>query len=237
MQCPSCRFENMPGLDSCGRCGTTLGLAHGHDRHQSAAGFQDRQAGAKSGTDALDLPGSRRRGRGRRVVSGSIVDDSRVPLPTPEVLSRLVVPGWAHIHLGMPARGQVFMLAYLPLLFARSLVLGDRDGRRPSRPGVQRPYFVSDGHLDPPGNGSLPADHGDRRVRLARTRRYLVRARGSDAHAGCSADRVCHRYPPFQASGCRPRQPLGLRPHAPRVAETWFFTPREIRCAPGRTTI
>ena len=27
MQCPSCRFENMPGLESCGRCGTSLRLS------------------------------------------------------------------------------------------------------------------------------------------------------------------------------------------------------------------
>src|SRR5437773_1641201 len=27
MQCPSCRFENMPGLDSCGRCGTSLSVS------------------------------------------------------------------------------------------------------------------------------------------------------------------------------------------------------------------
>ena len=26
MQCPSCEFQNMPGLESCGRCGTSLGL-------------------------------------------------------------------------------------------------------------------------------------------------------------------------------------------------------------------
>ena len=50
MQCPSCRFENMPGLDSCGRCGTSLGSEHGHDRHQPAPGLTDREAGAQGRT-------------------------------------------------------------------------------------------------------------------------------------------------------------------------------------------
>ena len=27
MQCSSCRFENMPGVDVCGRCGSSLRLA------------------------------------------------------------------------------------------------------------------------------------------------------------------------------------------------------------------
>ena len=124
MQCPSCRFENMPGLDSCGRCGTTLGLSTATIDINPPRASKSAKRVRKMVPTRLIYQARDVAAEARRVVSGSIVDDSRVPLPTPEVLSRLVVPGWAHIHLGMPARGQVFLLAYLPLLFAGLLYWG-----------------------------------------------------------------------------------------------------------------
>jgi signal peptidase I len=124
MQCPSCRFENMPGLDSCGRCGTMLGLSTATIDVNPPRASKSAKRVRKMVPTRLIYQARDVAAEARRVVSGSIVDDSRVPLPTPEVLSRLVVPGWAHIHLGMPARGQVFLLAYLPLLFLGLLYWG-----------------------------------------------------------------------------------------------------------------
>jgi signal peptidase I len=52
----------------------------------------------------------------RRIVTRSTVEESRIPLPEPEILSRLIVPGWAHMHSGLAIRGRFFLAAYLPLL-------------------------------------------------------------------------------------------------------------------------
>src|SRR5262249_6605827 len=46
----------------------------------------------------------------------STVSEARVPLPEPEVLSRLIIPGWAHIHSGLGIRGRLFLWAYLAVL-------------------------------------------------------------------------------------------------------------------------
>jgi hypothetical protein len=115
MQCPSCRFENMPGLDSCGRCGTSLSLvAAGIDVHPPRASRAARRV-------RRVVPGHlvyRARDaaiEARRAVAGSILEDSRIPLPEPGILSRLIVPGWAHIHSGLRIRGWFFFAIYCPL--------------------------------------------------------------------------------------------------------------------------
>lgn len=117
MQCPSCRFENMPGLSACGRCGTSLDLAAAaidvHPPRASRAAKRVRRV----------VPGRlfyQTRDavlEARRAVAGSIVEESRIPLPEPGVLSRLIVPGWAHLRAGLRLRGWSFLGIYLPLLF------------------------------------------------------------------------------------------------------------------------
>lgn len=128
MQCPSCRFENMPGLDSCGRCGTTLGLSTATIDINPPRASKTAKRVRKVVPRRLIYQARDVAAEARRVVTGSIVEDSRVPLPTPDILSRLVVPGWAHIHLGIPLRGQVFLLAYLPLLLLGLLYWGTGTG-------------------------------------------------------------------------------------------------------------
>lgn len=64
----------------------------------------------------------------RRAVAGSLENDSHVPLPESDVLSRLIVPGWAHIHAGLHLRGRAFLGAYLPLLFFGLLLWGTYTG-------------------------------------------------------------------------------------------------------------
>jgi signal peptidase I len=124
MQCPSCRFENMPGLDSCGRCGTTLSLSTATIDVNPPRASKTAKRVRKVVPRRLIYQARDVAAEARRVVSGSIVNDSRVPLPEPDVLSRLGVPGWAHIYVGLVTRGQVFLLAYLSLLLPGLLYWG-----------------------------------------------------------------------------------------------------------------
>jgi signal peptidase I len=112
MQCPSCRFENMPGLQTCGRCGTALNLATAAiDVHPPRASktakrvrkFVPRSAIYTARDTAAEVG---------RIVTGSF-EDAQVPLPEPPLLARLIVPGWAHIYVGMTLRGRIFLAVYL----------------------------------------------------------------------------------------------------------------------------
>jgi hypothetical protein len=114
----------MPGLDSCGRCGTTLGLSTATIDVNPPRASKTAKRVRKVVPTRLIYQARDVAAEARRVVTGSIVEDSRVPLPTPDILSRLVVPGWAHMHLGIPLRGQFFLLAYLPLLLLGLLYWG-----------------------------------------------------------------------------------------------------------------
>jgi signal peptidase I len=124
MQCPSCRFENMPGLEYCGRCGTSLGLSMAAvdvspPRASRAAKRVRRFVPRRLLYEARDVANE-----ARRVVTGSIVNDSHIPLPEPDVLARLMVPGWAHIHAGLRLRGYAFLWAYFLLLLPGLLLWG-----------------------------------------------------------------------------------------------------------------
>src|SRR5579885_2335226 len=116
MQCPSCRFENMPGRETCGRCGTSLVLSAAaidvHPPRASWAAKRVRQAVPRR----LLYRARDAAAEAHRAITGSIVEDSRIPLPEPGILPRLIVPGWAHLHAGLRIRGWVFLGAYLPLL-------------------------------------------------------------------------------------------------------------------------
>jgi hypothetical protein len=128
MQCPSCRFENMPGLDACGRCGTSLGLGIAvidvNPPRASANAKRVRKIVPRrffyQARDAAALA--------HRRFSSSVVEDSRVPLPEPGILSRLIIPGWAHIYSGLRIRGQVFFGAYVVLLVCGLLGWGTEFG-------------------------------------------------------------------------------------------------------------
>ena len=90
---------------------------HGHDRRQSAPGIACLEADcARSCPRRLIYQARDLASEARRVVTRSTIEDSRIPLPEPEILSRLIVPGWAHIHSGLAIRGRFFLAAYLPLL-------------------------------------------------------------------------------------------------------------------------
>jgi signal peptidase I len=105
----------MPGLDSCGRCGTSLALATAvidvHPPRASRRQLRVRKAVPRrmvyEARDAIQ--------RARQAVGGSLVEDSRIPLPEPAILARLGIPGWAHFYSGLRIRGSFFLAGFLIL--------------------------------------------------------------------------------------------------------------------------
>lgn len=128
MQCVSCRFENMPGLASCGRCGSVLDLnAAAVDVHPPRASKGARRlrkvVPRKAIYQARDAAAE-----ARRIVTGRFEVGSRVPIPEAEVAARMVVPGWAHVHSGLVVRGRLFLAAYLFFLTLGVLQWGTGPG-------------------------------------------------------------------------------------------------------------
>ncbi len=85
----------MPGLETCGRCGTSLRLGTAvidtsPPRASRTAKRVRQVVPRRLFYQARDIAAE-----ARGAIAGSIVDDSRVPLPEPDVLARLIVPGWA----------------------------------------------------------------------------------------------------------------------------------------------
>jgi signal peptidase I len=128
MQCPGCRFENIPGLASCGRCGTSLALATATidinpPRASRTQKKVRRVVPRRAFYVARDLSS-----QARRSFISSSIDRYRVPLPEPAVLSRLIVPGWAQIHSGLGLRGRIFLGSFLALLVLGMLQWGTELG-------------------------------------------------------------------------------------------------------------
>jgi hypothetical protein len=125
MQCPNCKFNNMPGSDQCGRCGSSLRLASAAiDIHPPRAG---------SGTKLLraSFPTVN---RGAHVMAPAIHGVFRRCIPTlPKyefipigVLLRLIVPGWQQIRSGQRRRGWRILFGYAALLVLGVLLLQTR---------------------------------------------------------------------------------------------------------------
>ncbi len=128
MQCPSCRFENIPGLTICGRCGSLLELKGAAidvhpPRASSRAKRRRRWFHARRYYQVRDaIQDSLDR------MAGTLIQDLRVPLPEPDIAPRLIVPGWAHIHAGLVLRGRIFLGLFLILLAFGLLFWGSTFG-------------------------------------------------------------------------------------------------------------
>jgi signal peptidase I len=116
MQCPSCRFENIPGLDACGRCGTTLALATAVIDVNPPRASRNAKRLRKAVPRRFFYQARDAATQAHERFVGSVVNDSHVPLPEPGILSRLIIPGWAHLHSGFRIRGLVFSWLYAVLL-------------------------------------------------------------------------------------------------------------------------
>jgi len=128
-QCSSCRFENMPGVGVCGRCGSPLGL------QTLAVDVHPPRAAPWSKRLRRWLPfrpvyyGARDAGRAvAREGWSQLAGRAEAPGPSLGVLARLIVPGWAHFHLGQRVHGRSFLGGYLAFLFLGLLLYGSVPG-------------------------------------------------------------------------------------------------------------
>lgn len=125
MQCSNCRFENMPGIDNCGRCGTSLRLATAViDVHPPRAGRWAKRWSRRFGT--------------RRFVnrladwvadnSPTLWNDAAIPVPQFEILWRMIVPGWPQIRIGRRVSGRAFLFIYLVAMCVGLIFIGTQLG-------------------------------------------------------------------------------------------------------------
>ncbi|NLE38343.1 MAG: hypothetical protein GX621_10000 [Pirellulaceae bacterium] len=125
MQCSHCHFENMPGIDVCGRCGTSLRLSSAAiDIHPPRASrwAKWRRKCFVSATQARSLPELLRR------FSANQFGPMTIDCPASSLAWRMVVPGWPQIHAGWVSRGRVLLGTYLASLAAGLLLLGTPAG-------------------------------------------------------------------------------------------------------------
>lgn len=121
MQCPNCEFNNMPGATDCGRCGSTLRAnALTIDVHPPRAAanvkFWRRFFPARLAYRFRDEARLLRRDAGRSVRR------SGFNAPPPGVLGRMIVPGWALLHVSNGECGWLY-LAGCSALWVLSLVM------------------------------------------------------------------------------------------------------------------
>jgi hypothetical protein len=119
MQCANCRFENMPGLEMCGRCGASLRLAAlAIDVHPPRASAWAKRSRRLLPTGRLGI--RRSLGAIAQGLTGLRIAD----VPAVPVLLRMIVPGWPQVHLGHHRRGRWFLGAYLGCLVPGLLMAG-----------------------------------------------------------------------------------------------------------------
>ena len=128
MQCFNCRFENMPGIIVCGRCGTSLQVATAViDVHPPRARPWSKRLRRLL---PIDRAAIRVRDASSAVTRGAklAAQDVGMPVPPADVLVRFLVPGLAHFHLGQRLRGRAFLGAYAALLGLAALFWGTMIG-------------------------------------------------------------------------------------------------------------
>lgn len=136
MQCRNCRFQNMPGTDVCGRCGTSLGLATAvFDVNPPRAGRWSKRfrqlvptgRAYYASRDALTRPRFAAAATVNRIAAHAPV------FPPLAVMARMIVPGWPNFYVGQRWRGRIavwgWLVCLIPGLFwfgttAGSILLG-----------------------------------------------------------------------------------------------------------------
>jgi signal peptidase I len=118
MQCSNCRFENMPGIQACGRCGASLQLA------SLAIDVNPPRAARSAKRWRRWFPVARYWSRVRSAVANSRAAKWLSGLPERSLLLRMIVPGWAQRHAGRLARARWMFGSYVGLLLAGLLFVG-----------------------------------------------------------------------------------------------------------------
>lgn len=121
MQCPSCQFENMPGVTACGRCGSSLRLATlTIDVHPPRARAWRKRLRRLTPAPRIAASARDMIEPGWTIMHGAV----RIIIPPWPALWRLVVPGWAQLHLGQKQAGRIFLGLYAGLMVLSILTLG-----------------------------------------------------------------------------------------------------------------
>lgn len=124
MQCRNCQFENMPGLDSCGRCGSSLHLATAViDVHPPRASTWSKRARSWIPFRGVFVARDQVAQAVQQLASGLHASTAIVMPPLP-VMARTIVPGWALIYSGHSALGWIFFGVYLGFLALGMLFWG-----------------------------------------------------------------------------------------------------------------
>jgi len=142
MQCASCRFENMPGVGACGRCGSPLGLQTlAVDVHPPRAGTRAKRWRRRWQPFRSWYFRAREAGRTRWLEEMEGTELLGMPLG---ILIRLFIPGWAHLHRGRRTSGLLFLGIWLVLLACAFLFfrLAQSEGVPFSRGGVPLGVFA-----------------------------------------------------------------------------------------------
>jgi hypothetical protein len=122
MQCANCHFENLPGLDLCGRCGASLRIATAvidvHPPRASQRRFR------RLGFDSW----LRRKSQAVSTMLDSALWTSTIDRPPSLVVARMIVPGWPQVYLGQTARGRLFLWTYGVFMALALVLLGTNWG-------------------------------------------------------------------------------------------------------------
>ncbi len=110
MQCVNCHFENMPGLQACCRCGTSLGLA------TAAIEVHPPRAGRWAKIRRKMFPSVRRWRYGLSNWRQSLVGGLDENLPEADFVWRMAIPGWPQNFGGRPIFGRLLMGTWLGCL-------------------------------------------------------------------------------------------------------------------------
>src|SRR5262245_58404504 len=109
MQCANCRFENMPGVEACGRCGASLRLATGTlDVHRPRAGKWSKRV--------RRVPGHAVPRRLKNAAStgwASLRSGALAEAPARPVVWRMIVPGWPQLFLRRRLLGHALLWTWL----------------------------------------------------------------------------------------------------------------------------
>jgi hypothetical protein len=120
MQCSNCQFENMPGITTCGRCGTSLQLASATiDVHPPRANRI-----VKRWRRWFPLMRYWNRFRNAHLFARVRISGWPTDLQRPGVLLRMIVPGWAQRYTGRLILARWMFGCYLAVLLLGLLFTG-----------------------------------------------------------------------------------------------------------------